>query len=307
MRAELRAKRDAFLDKTKSPPSVMGILNVTPDSFSDGGRFEAFDAAVAHARTMVAEGDIVDIGGESTAAFGHARAGGGGVRARRAGPDGAGARSTSRCRSTPTRRRSRPRGRNRRGHGQRRLGAAEGPEDGRGRRTDRGRRRHHAQSRRARRSGRYIRGHAPLLRSLARARGAGEYPRAVIILDPGIGFGKTCASECRSAGRMRDLKSYGFPILVGVVTQGVSRLASPGTASKARSIGTLAATSCRREWRRDLSGPRRRRQCRGTEGMARDPRQLPNGIGAAYHLRQSVSCFSSIANTAAFTSTFLTV
>src|SRR5262245_66290027 len=67
MRAELRAKRDAFLDKIKFRPAVMGILNVTPDSFSDGGRFEAFDAAVAQAKTMVAEGcDIVDIGGEST-------------------------------------------------------------------------------------------------------------------------------------------------------------------------------------------------------------------------------------------------
>jgi dihydropteroate synthase len=67
MRAGLRAKRDAFLNKIKSRPAVMGILNVTPDSFSDGGRFEAFDAAVAQAKTMVAEGcDIVDIGGEST-------------------------------------------------------------------------------------------------------------------------------------------------------------------------------------------------------------------------------------------------
>jgi dihydropteroate synthase len=45
----------------------MGVLNLTPDSFSDGGRFQAFDAAVAHAKAMVAEGcDIVDIGGEST-------------------------------------------------------------------------------------------------------------------------------------------------------------------------------------------------------------------------------------------------
>ena len=45
----------------------MGILNVTPDSFSDGGRHAAVGAAVAHARQMVAEGaDIIDIGGEST-------------------------------------------------------------------------------------------------------------------------------------------------------------------------------------------------------------------------------------------------
>jgi len=48
-------------------PLVMGILNVTPDSFSDGGRFDAVPRALAHARAMVAEGaDIVDVGGEST-------------------------------------------------------------------------------------------------------------------------------------------------------------------------------------------------------------------------------------------------
>lgn len=45
----------------------MGILNVTPDSFSDGGKFAAFEAALAQARRMVAEGAvIVDVGGEST-------------------------------------------------------------------------------------------------------------------------------------------------------------------------------------------------------------------------------------------------
>jgi dihydropteroate synthase len=46
---------------------VMGVLNVTPDSFSDGGEFFSFDRAVAHAEQMVAEGaDLIDIGGEST-------------------------------------------------------------------------------------------------------------------------------------------------------------------------------------------------------------------------------------------------
>jgi len=46
---------------------VMGILNVTPDSFSDGGRFDRADTALDHARAMVAEGaDIIDVGGEST-------------------------------------------------------------------------------------------------------------------------------------------------------------------------------------------------------------------------------------------------
>ena len=46
---------------------VMGILNVTPDSFSDGGEHATVRAAVEHARRMVADGaDIVDVGGEST-------------------------------------------------------------------------------------------------------------------------------------------------------------------------------------------------------------------------------------------------
>jgi len=46
---------------------VMGILNVTPDSFSDGGEFFSLDNAIAHAEQMIAEGaDIIDVGGEST-------------------------------------------------------------------------------------------------------------------------------------------------------------------------------------------------------------------------------------------------
>ena len=45
----------------------MGVLNVTPDSFSDGGRWADPEAAVAHARELIAQGaDIIDIGGEST-------------------------------------------------------------------------------------------------------------------------------------------------------------------------------------------------------------------------------------------------
>jgi dihydropteroate synthase len=50
-----------------SRPAVMGILNVTPDSFSDGGRFLAREQALAQAHAMIAAGaDIVDVGGEST-------------------------------------------------------------------------------------------------------------------------------------------------------------------------------------------------------------------------------------------------
>jgi len=48
-------------------PVVMAILNVTPDSFSDGGKFYSTDAAVARALEMIREGaDIIDVGGEST-------------------------------------------------------------------------------------------------------------------------------------------------------------------------------------------------------------------------------------------------
>jgi dihydropteroate synthase len=50
-----------------SRPLVMGVLNVTPDSFSDGGRWLDPDAAIAHGLALVAEGaDVVDVGGEST-------------------------------------------------------------------------------------------------------------------------------------------------------------------------------------------------------------------------------------------------
>ena len=67
MRPEQRAKRDALLALIVSRPLVMGILNVTPDSFSDGGRFHTIDAAIAHARRLAADGAaIVDIGAEST-------------------------------------------------------------------------------------------------------------------------------------------------------------------------------------------------------------------------------------------------
>lgn len=69
--------RDALAILTAAPPPwaglptgralVMGIVNATPDSFSDGGRHDRPEAAVAHARALVAQGaDLVDVGGEST-------------------------------------------------------------------------------------------------------------------------------------------------------------------------------------------------------------------------------------------------
>ena len=60
---ELRAPDGARIGER---PLVMGILNLTPDSFSDGGRFSG-DVAIEHARAMVAQGaDIIDVGAEST-------------------------------------------------------------------------------------------------------------------------------------------------------------------------------------------------------------------------------------------------
>ncbi len=60
-----KARRKGALDYSR--PIVMGIINVTPDSFSDGGEFIAIEKAVAHALTMIADGaDIIDIGGESS-------------------------------------------------------------------------------------------------------------------------------------------------------------------------------------------------------------------------------------------------
>lgn len=55
------------ISPVRDKPLVMGILNVTPDSFSDGGRFNSLELALSRAEQMIADGvDIIDIGGEST-------------------------------------------------------------------------------------------------------------------------------------------------------------------------------------------------------------------------------------------------
>ena len=54
--------------------NIMGILNVTPDSFSDGGKFNQIDAALKHAEEMIRDGaDVIDIGGESTRPWGYTK------------------------------------------------------------------------------------------------------------------------------------------------------------------------------------------------------------------------------------------
>jgi dihydropteroate synthase len=65
-RAALWRLRSRTLD-LPSRPRVMGIVNVTPDSFSDGGKFFGAEAAIAHGRALIAAGaDLLDVGGEST-------------------------------------------------------------------------------------------------------------------------------------------------------------------------------------------------------------------------------------------------
>ncbi len=67
MTTSVSEKRDHFLSEIGRRSLVMGILNVTPDSFSDGGKFHGRDTALAQARKLAADGaDILDIGAEST-------------------------------------------------------------------------------------------------------------------------------------------------------------------------------------------------------------------------------------------------
>jgi len=63
----IAAQRADFAGLTLERPRIMGVVNVTPDSFSDGGRYQDSAAAIAHGRTLVEAGaDILDVGGEST-------------------------------------------------------------------------------------------------------------------------------------------------------------------------------------------------------------------------------------------------
>jgi len=66
VRDRLSAPRAVFGGLAMDRPQIMGILNVTPDSFSDGGKFLAPEAALAQARAMADAADVLDIGGEST-------------------------------------------------------------------------------------------------------------------------------------------------------------------------------------------------------------------------------------------------
>ena len=67
MQTHLQCGRYRLSVDAAARPLVMGILNITPDSFSDGGKYHMLDTALSHAEEMIAAGvDIIDIGGESS-------------------------------------------------------------------------------------------------------------------------------------------------------------------------------------------------------------------------------------------------
>ena len=241
MRADQRARRDAFLSRIGTRPLVMGVLNVTPDSFFDGGLFQAAGAAAAHARAMAEDGaDIIDIGVEST------RPGAVPVSAMdewaRLKPVLAALSDFATPLSVDT---------------SKAEIAARAVEHGAVLVND-----VWGLQRDPKMAGTVARAEAAVVimhnradkdrdldivadirrffdRSLALARAAG-IPDAYIILDPGIGFGKTSGQNIEAIARLRELADYGRPILVGVSRKKfLGRTA--GTGAEGERIGTVAA------------------------------------------------------------------
>ncbi|GJE27052.1 Dihydropteroate synthase [Methylobacterium organophilum] len=223
---------------------VMGILNVTPDSFSDGGLFDAAPAALAQAEALVAEGaDLVDIGGESTRP-GHVPVPAEEEQARVLPVIAALAGRLSVPISIDTYKAST---------------AAVALKAGAAIVNDVwGLQREPDIARVAAAHG------APVMimhnretidgtldivadmlrffeRSLTIARQAG-IPDTDIVLDPGIGFGKSWAQHLEALRRLPEIRALGFPLLVGVSRKSLlGRLHNAETAPKDRLIGSLSA------------------------------------------------------------------
>jgi dihydropteroate synthase len=219
----------------------MGVLNVTPDSFSDGGRFADFAAALAHARRMASEGcDIVDIGGEST------RPGATPV------PE---ATELERIEAVLTAigdaieipvsvdtykasvaKRAAALGAvlvNDVGGLQRDPGMADAAAE-----AELAVAIMHSRPAKDERIDIIDDIRSFFDRSLAIAQKAG-IPDARMLLDPGIGFGKTSGQNREALARLGELKKYGLPLLVGVSRKAF--LGSLSDRSEATLIGTVAA------------------------------------------------------------------
>ncbi len=243
---------DAWLVDPDRPPLVMGILNVTPDSFSDGGRFASTDAAVAHALAMAAEGaDLIDVGGEST------RPGSQPVPA-----------DVQVARVVPVIAALRRRGSavtlsvdtTRAAVAEAALDAgADVVNDVSAGRDDPGllplvaRRRAaviltHMQGTPATmqddpRYGDVTREVADFLRERARAAAAAGVDERRVLLDPGIGFGKTAGHNLELLRRLADLAALGRPLVVGTSRKGFIGKVTGVTDPAERLFGTAATVA----------------------------------------------------------------
>lgn len=227
---------------TRNGCYIMGILNVTPDSFSDGGRYRALDAALAQAARMAEEGaDIIDVGGESTRP-GHTPVSGA-EELERVVPVIEALRreldlpiSVDTCKSSVA---------------EAALGAgADMINDVWGFRRD------PAMASVAARSGAacclmHNRERAEysdfmpellsdLRESVRTALDAGVAPDR-IILDPGIGFAKSPEQNLTAMNRLGELRSLGYPVLLGVSRKSIIGLAL-GLPVEERLEGTIAAS-----------------------------------------------------------------
>jgi dihydropteroate synthase len=222
----------------------MGILNVTPDSFYDGGRFFSPDAAIAHAQSLVAEGaDIIDIGAESTRPYGNAAAVAPEEERRRLAAVLPAVLRLGRPVSIDTMKAEVA-------EWALRQGAAI-VNDVWGLQRDPGM------------AGVVARNRVPVVimhnrdaadpridviadidaffeRSLAIAARAG-IRRDAIVLDPGIGFGKTPEQSLRAIARLGSFKKFNLPLLVGASRKRFIDAVAPPTAPERRLGGSIAA------------------------------------------------------------------
>ncbi|MBX9777900.1 MAG: dihydropteroate synthase [Xanthobacteraceae bacterium] len=228
---------------TLGRPVVMGVLNVTPDSFSDGGHFFDPERAIAHARQLVAEGaDILDIGAESTRPYGGAVAVSADEEMRRLAPILPAVLDLGIPVSIDTMKAS---------------VAAWALDAGAAIANDVwGLQRDPDMAREVAARG------VPVIvmhnreaadpaidimadiaaffsRSLAMAERAG-IARDRIVLDPGIGFGKTPEQSIIALARLAELKSFGLPLLVGASRKRFIDLVSPAPPDR-RVGGSIAS------------------------------------------------------------------
>ncbi|MBV9136398.1 MAG: dihydropteroate synthase [Hyphomicrobiales bacterium] len=233
---------DGRVISSQTRPLIMGILNVTPDSFSDGGLFAAHETAIAHGERLAEEGaDIIDIGGESTRP-GHQPVGEGEERRRVLPVVEALAKRLKQPISIDTMKAS---------------VARDALDAGAVILNDVWGLRHDPEMPEvARRAAALVVMHnrreidagvdmmAEVAISLAGSLALGEaagLPKERILVDPGIGFGKTRAQNLMLLRRLGELSALGAPILVGLSRKSLIGDVSGETSPRERVYGTIAA------------------------------------------------------------------